>query len=80
MFDFKFDDAFGFDSRKTRPTLLRALAKYAMFAELDEPTDRLVNGQLIGASQKAAKQRHLNVVASKGKATEQYPAPEDRGK
>jgi hypothetical protein len=43
-------------------------------------TDQRVKGQLIGAGQKAAKQRHLNVVASKGKATEQYPAPEDRGK
>jgi hypothetical protein len=43
-------------------------------------TDQRVKGQLIGAGQKAAKQRHLNVVASKGESTEQYPAPDDRGK
>jgi hypothetical protein len=38
-FDFDFDHAFGFYSGKTRPTLMRALPKYELFADMGEPTE-----------------------------------------
>jgi hypothetical protein len=43
----------------------------------DYGDDWLFKIQLIGAGQKAAKQRYPRVVASKGVAPEQYPALED---
>jgi Plasmid pRiA4b ORF-3-like protein len=106
-FDFNFDHAFGFYSGTTPATLMRALPKYELFADMGEPTegalgvkrtkiaaafprighamtflfdygdDWLFKVELIGAGQKVAKRRYPRVVASKGEAPEQYPAPED---
>jgi hypothetical protein len=108
-FGFDFDHAFGFYSGTTRPTLMRALPKYELFADMGEPTegalgvkrtkiaeafprighamtflfdygdDWLFKVQLIGAGQKVAKRRYPSVVAGKGEAPAQYPAPEDWG-
>ena len=38
-FDFDFDHAFGFYSGKTERTLMEALPKYELFADMGEPTD-----------------------------------------
>jgi hypothetical protein len=38
-FDFDFDHGFGFYSGKTLQTLMRALPKYELFADMGEPTE-----------------------------------------